>query len=368
MAIQRNVIAALSRRNVSRASSLLGAAALFPPSTFTHTVPASCVLCQWRLFSAPARARKDAKPATTSGPKVSAPPGPEGESREASASPPVVPGPLADAPRSYGKRVDEFTPTPLSRPIGMATPPMPGDNSGIDARTLKEKRDDFVNYEKHLIRRQELKSKIVKPYFRDWTNLQFYEGKTFISPPRLFRKDLSLFFPNLVGERLLSADKVLARSTQNDTTPLFQQNAATVVAFFSSLWAENQVRSFVSAEENPALAAVLEANGGPGEARLMHINYEDNAMKAWLVRRFTGSLKKRIGPRDWEQYMLVTQGVTDDIRENIGLLNAKVGYVYLVDQDCRIRWAGSGPSQPEERQSLVKGVQRLLAEAKNERL
>ncbi|CAK7566063.1 MAG: Mitochondrial ATPase complex subunit atp10 [Sporothrix epigloea] len=367
MAAHRNVFTALTRRNVTRANRLLGASALCSSPSSTKTVPVSCTLCQWRSFSAPARVQKDAKSANPIKPNtIDSPSSPAVEATEAPASSPATPGPLADAPRSYGKRVDEFTPTPLSRPIGMQSPPVPGDNSGIDARTLKQKRDDFVDYEKHLIRRQELKSKIVKPYFRDWTNLQFYEGKTFIAPPRLFRNDVSLYFPNLVGERLLSADKALVKSTQNDTTPLFQQNAATIVAFFSSLWAENQVRSFTSAEENPELAEVLEANSGPGKAQLMHINYEDNAMKAWLVRRFTGSLKKRISPRDWEQYMLVTQGVTDDIREHIGLLNAKVGYVYLVDQNCRIRWAGSGPSQLEERQSLVKGVQRLLAEVKNE--
>lgn len=209
------------------------------------------------------------------------------------------------------------------------------------------------------------KNKIVKPYFRDWTNLQFQEGKTFIAPPRLFRSDVSLYFPNLVGQPLLSADKATSNNRQTDTTPIFEQNAATVVAFFSSLWAENQVRTFVSPEANPELAEMLAANSGPGKAQLVQINYEDNSVRAWLVRRFRGSLRRRVNERDRERYLLVTQGITDDIRENIGLLNSKVGYIYLLDQNCRIRWAGSGSSQPEERQSLVKGVQRLLSEAKN---
>lgn len=283
------------------------------------------------------------------------------------ATPPPPPSPLAEAPRSYGKRVDEYTPMPLSRPIGMPEPPNPGENSGLDLRSIKEKRDDFVNYDKHLVRRQELKATIAKPYFRDWSNLKFNKGKTFVAPPRLFRGDVSLYFPNLVGQRLMSADKAVASSELSDTTPMIEQQAATVVAVFSSLWAENQIRSFVSAEANPALAEVLDANqGAVGKAQLIQVNVEENAMRAWLVRRFTGSMKKRINERDWENYMLVRRGISDSIRENIGLLNSKVGYVYLVDRHCRIRWAGSGPSEPEERQSLVKGVQRLLSEAKNE--
>ncbi|EFX02451.1 f1f0 ATP synthase assembly protein [Grosmannia clavigera kw1407] len=89
-------------------------------------------------------------------------------------------------------------------------------------------------------------------------------------------------------------------------------------------------------------------------------------MRAWRVRRFSGSQRRRIEPRDWEKYLLVTRGISDEIRESIGLLNSKVGYVYLVDRHCRIRWAGSGGSQPDECQSLVRGIRWLLAEAKNE--
>jgi mitochondrial ATPase complex subunit ATP10 len=83
--------------------------------------------------------------------------------KEAPAVPPTppapaspTPGPLDDAPRAHGKMVTEFTPKPLSRPIGLPKPPRAGENTGIDSRTLKQRRDDFVNYDKHLIRRKEL--------------------------------------------------------------------------------------------------------------------------------------------------------------------------------------------------------------------
>lgn len=94
---------------------------------------AACLLCQWRTFSTSFR-RLAEKPAPTTPP----------------------PGPLDEAPRSYGKAVSEFTPKPLSRPIGLPNPPRPGENTGIDKRTLKQRRDDFVDYDKHLKRRKEL--------------------------------------------------------------------------------------------------------------------------------------------------------------------------------------------------------------------
>jgi ATPase complex subunit ATP10 len=39
----------------------------------------------------------------------------------------------------------------------------------------------------------------------------------------------------------------------------------------------------------------------------------------------------------------------------------------LLDGECRIRWAGSGPSQADEREGLVKGVRKLVEDLKVKR-
>lgn len=77
-----------------------------------------------------------------------------------------------------------------------------------------------------------------------------------------------------------------------------------------------------------------------------------------------GGLRKQFGEENYGKYFLVRRGVTDLVRESIGLLNGKVGYTYLVDTECRIRWAASGASTPEELEGFTKGIQKLVREAK----
>ncbi|KAI1423985.1 ATP10 protein-domain-containing protein [Xylaria sp. FL1777] len=313
-----------------------------------------CWSCQSRAFStlyrrlAEQAAKKNPKPAANTATSTAVAP----------ASKFVPPSPLADAPRSYGKRLEEFTPTPLSRPIGLPYPPQIGQNTGIDFRTLQQRRDDFVDYSKHLERRQNLKNKISRPYFRDWGNMQFHKGKTFIAPPRLFKGDLSLYFPNLYGRTLSKTD-----TEPRDTTPVLQGRVS-VVSVFSSLWAENQCNTFVSRESNPAVEQAIAESGG--KAQHVRVNIEEDALKAFLIRLLIGRLRRQVGGEEnYGRYFIVRKGVSDEIREGIGLLNSKVGYTYLLDADCRIRWAGSGNSEDHERESLVKGLGRLLLEGGN---
>ncbi|KAK0656102.1 ATP10 protein-domain-containing protein [Cercophora newfieldiana] len=336
--------------------------------TRTGSKAVTCLLCQWRPFSVSYRRLAEKAPLPASGAPSTPTPNSTPASAPSSTAAPAGVDPkknavneaLAHAPRGYGKKLTDFTPTPLSRPIGMHNPPNAGENTGIDKRTLKQRRDDFVNYDKHLVRREQLTDKFARPYFRDWRNMQFHKGKTFLAPPRPFKADLSLYFPNLHGRTIAKGDPS-AKSA--DTTPLLE-GCASVVTIFSSMWAEKQAQTFSSKDANPVLHEVLEAN--KGRAQLVQINVEEDALKALLIRLFVGSLRRRVGKENWNKYFLVRKGITDQIRESIGVLNNKVAYTYLVDHNCRIRWAGSGNAESTEREGLVKGLHRILDEMKTE--
>lgn len=40
------------------------------------------------------------------------------------------------------------------------------------------------------------------------------------------------------------------------------------------------------------------------------------------------------------------------LRDPLGMTNSKVGYVYLIDENLKIRWGGSADATLEEAQSL----------------
>ncbi|WPG99750.1 Hypothetical protein R9X50_00256900 [Acrodontium crateriforme] len=277
--------------------------------------------------------------------------------------------PTPSGPDLRKKRDDDqdFTPYPLARPIGMPNSPESGENMGLDKRTLRQRRDDFHNYDKHLAKRAKMTKQIAKPYFRDWSNMRFHKGKVFVANERLFRSEHALYFPNFFGKTLAAAQ---VRTATKDgygglgrSTCDVMKGKVSVVSIVSNVWAEQQMMTFCSPESNPALHEVLEQNGDV--AQRVEINHENNFLKWHLMQLFaTGSLRKSRSVEEQKRYFMVRRGVSDVMKEAIGLLNDKCGYVYLVDEECKIRWAGSAVAEEHEKEGMVRNLQKLIQEAR----
>ena len=207
--------------------------------------------------------------------------------------------------------------------------------------------------QRNLEKRKDLVEKWGTNYFRDFKNIRKYRsGKTFMANPRIFKKDVALYFPNFHGDTLEGKGK--------DTTDVLQGKIS-VVNVYSSQWGLSQVETFTGKNTNGGLQSLLAQN--PQVAQMVDVNIEENSMKAWIIALFQWRLKASKPKEEWGKYFVVRRGISERIRETIGLLNGRVGYVYLVDQDCKIRWAGSGDAEGSEMEDMNKGFARLVSEA-----
>jgi len=136
-----------------------------------------------------------------------------------------------------------------------------------------------------------------------------------------------------------------------------------LVAVFSGTWAERQAELW-GLDEVARMAQ--EAGRVKGAVGRVDVNVEENSLRYWIVMMFRGSLRRRMEESRWGRYFIVKKGLDDETRDAMGYHNSKVGYVYLLDEECRIRWAGSGPPITGERDALIKGVKKLIADSKKE--
>lgn len=245
-----------------------------------------------------------------------------------------------------------FVPKPLGRPIGFKDPPQPGQNTG--EKKAKKDYSGMSLKERNLAKREVIVEEWGTSYFRDFKNITKHRsGKTFMANPRLFRKEAALYFPNFHGE-------TLAEKRADSTNVL--RGKVSIVNIYSSNWGEMQVKTFTGTRENPQLAELLSQN--PGMAQMVDINIEENKMKGFIITLFQWSLRMKRRREDWGKYFVVREVVAQRIREALGLLNKRVGYVYLLDQDCKIRWAGSANAEGTEAEELVRGCRKLIEDAK----
>lgn len=217
----------------------------------------------------------------------------------------------------------------------------------MDTRDLTERYKDFTNVEKHLEKREKIKSALARPYFRDWKNLEFEKGKLWLGNEKLWRADVSLWMPNLVGDTLVGE---LWRSTTETL-----RGKVSLVAVYQRDWAKGQAESWYGAKENPKVAKMIE----DGKLNLLQVNVEDAPLARSIQGIFRWYMRRGMDKKKQENYFFVKQ-IPDSVVEEIGILNSRVGYVYLVDQDCKIRWAGCADANEGEKEALVKGCESLV--------
>jgi mitochondrial ATPase complex subunit ATP10 len=245
-----------------------------------------------------------------------------------------------------------WKPQPLGRPIGFTTRPEPFHNLERDMRSWSQWQHDLLSVDKHRERSRQLKEDLSRPYFKDWTAMKYAQGKIFVANPKVFKKESALFFPNFWGHKL--------DWTEAETVTTMRGKIS-VVCVFSKAWAERQCGTYTSEAENPELWQLFREH--EDRVQMVEINVEeDSRLSRAILWAFASNIRKK-KTEPWQKYFVLRR-IRENLRQVLGMINRKSGYVYLVDSDCKVRWAGSGDAWEGEKESLVAGVKRLLQQEK----
>ncbi|EAU89309.1 F1F0 ATP synthase assembly protein Atp10 [Coprinopsis cinerea okayama7 len=236
-----------------------------------------------------------------------------------------APGPKPDGEKS-GKKAELG---PLQRPLGVTQRPT------TVVKTTTQKLKDLMDSDYRMAQRRHLIKEANKGYFHDLNMTRQHGGKTWIAPKVLIREDRALYLPNISGSSLLD------KSEKHTTTLCFGK--ISVISMLSTKISEIHAKAFTDLTNARFLS-------NP-HYQYIQVNLQENVMKAFLVNLFLSGLRKTV-PSELQANYLISGQNMEYVREAMGMTNSRVGYVYLVDENLRIRWAGCADPTAEEIQSL----------------
>ncbi|KZT65278.1 hypothetical protein DAEQUDRAFT_801836 [Daedalea quercina L-15889] len=217
----------------------------------------------------------------------------------------------------------------LQRPLGVSERPTSLPQS------WEQKREELLDQEKRLKKRHELVREATKGYFTDLNATRRYGGKMWIAPKTMIREDKALYFPDIVGTNLRSKGGV-------HTTSLCTGKVS-IIAMLTTRISELQVANYITPTHEQYSSHPM--------YRYIQVNLQENLLKSLLVSLFTSNIRKTVPEELWDTYLVSSQNM-DYVRHDMGLDNSRIGYVYLVDEQCRIRWAACADPIVEEIEAL----------------
>ncbi|KAF7296103.1 hypothetical protein MKEN_01425500 [Mycena kentingensis (nom. inval.)] len=228
----------------------------------------------------------------------------------------------------------------LDRPLGVRQrPTLEKQTRSERFRDIWWKEDTILEERKHLI------NELNRGYYTDMMKIVHpgHMGKTWIAPSVLIREDKALYLPNIMG-------KDIAKREEKHTT-IMCYGKVTLLAIESTELSVLQTKSFI----NP-VHSLFETN--PLFQRV-HINIQENFLKAMVVNLFMRNLRAKVPKELYGNCLLSSQNM-EYLRDPMGLANKMVGYVYLIDENLKIRWAAGGDATSAELASLESCTRVLL--------
>ncbi|GAA5802254.1 ATPase assembly factor ATP10 [Helicostylum pulchrum] len=235
--------------------------------------------------------------------------------------------PAQGPPPEYGK----FRAPATS--FGVLDPPVVDHNNWLKRKQQKLK--DFVDYEKafaaHASERRHLVEEATKSYFADVHEMRKHGGKMYYANTQLIKPEKAGYMPNFEAQDL-------SRKKINTTEKLVGK--ITLMTFVYAKFGEPHVESFIQ----PFLKKYSNTTQ---DIQLVEVNVQENMLKQLLLKAFVPLIRKNTSAERKDNYCLIMKDISKT-RKSLDMTNQYIGYAFLVDQDCKVRWAAHGQATEEE--------------------
>lgn len=239
-------------------------------------------------------------------------------------------------------------PIAITRPFGYDNPTKIGQNGGnITSAFSKDAREQ---------RQRQLDHDIKHSPFYESKSFSNTQGKIFSPPVSYFKKDKAKYFPDFKGYTLINDKRELSEVLKGKVT---------LLRIFSTISGENcsntYVEPYLSADGYQTLVEKYP------HVQIVDVNLPQSWIKGLFVKWAKSNLKKIIpAARHNLYFILPNTAFSLDVKKTLKCDNMCSGYLYVLDEDGKIRWATSGFANDEESEILWRTVRGLEKELANE--
>ncbi|KAI8358292.1 ATP10 protein-domain-containing protein [Mortierella sp. GBAus27b] len=210
---------------------------------------------------------------------------------------------------------------------------------------MKTKVNDWTDKEKNLETRKELLRDFQSGYFSEFSELSRTGSKLWKGTPNMIAADKALYMPNIVGTSLKTSEPI-------ELVDLLKGKIS-LVAVSGTRFGEEHTETFTT----PFLKE-WPVGQGDSKVQLVELNIQENPLKAGLVRMMVPFVRKTIPEERHANYVLHYKSIRH-LKDPLSMSNSYMGYVFLVDTNCKIRWGANGRGSDVEIKTLLDSVQRL---------
>lgn len=201
-------------------------------------------------------------------------------------------------------------------------------------------------------RKRQLDHDIAHSPFYESKSFANTKGKIFSPPISYFKKDRAKYFPNIVAKSLLGRTQDLYGALADKVS---------IIRIFSTLSGETCTKTYIGDYlDNEGYKELQEMFP---HSQIIDLCIPQSKVKGLFVSMGSGSLRRTLPEARQDKYFILPHGYFDvDTRQILKCDNTCSGYLYVVDEQGKIRWATSGNATESEMEILFKTLRGLEKE------